>query len=110
MCPVKAFLRPCFEYGAPMLWHLSPWASSRVVPVGSVWADLQALHRDVVAWATGTNPRQNKAASALADLPLPRHRFFALSVTFLDHLEGTHQLNPVRTAFEHISASKPHLS
>lgn len=60
-CLFKCFIRPCYEYGAPIIYHVSRLRGYRDALV-----DLEAFHDEATAWITGVRnaTRISKSSSA----------------------------------------------
>lgn len=94
VCVVKAFLRPCYKYGAPLLWHLRKQPEVRRLFAKN--GPLNQLHKRTVRWVMQAPWNRVATAAAIADLPHPSRRFEALAVTFVNHMQGAAGANPAR--------------
>jgi hypothetical protein len=85
---IKIFIRPLYEYGAPIFYHV----------LGTTIRDakhpLTLFSSRSVRWAAGI--KADAVARCILDLPSPYERFAALAFSFQDHLAGMHRSNPLR--------------
>lgn len=95
----RAFVRPIFEYGAQLIYHLH---STRHVSLDK----MRHMTDEMTTWVTGIHGR-NAAARALCDVPLADDRCFALAVTFIRHVDNAAADNPIRNLLRHMQARIP---
>ena len=95
----KAFIRPVYEYGAPVIYH---WCNSTKESMKPV----EALQTTVLNWVVGVAHR-DAVVRSLTGVTTVSARFTVLAVKFLDHLRKMHSQHPAQHLCEYFISHRP---
>lgn len=105
---VKAFIRPCIEYGMPLtsLW-LKSLRPLRLTQTRNELEDsIQTLYKECLKWIFKTT-NSSKNLLSIAGLPTLEHRRLMLEATFTQHIKNAPQSSAISRLIRKCQRSPP---